>query len=275
MDNMIDEMHYKTQHIGPDISRPHFHSGYELLYIAEGSAQVEINYYPHTVKAPAVILLNPFEWHRIIKADEGYKRYALVLNPVQFEQSVHMHLVTMVKCRPAGFCHVIPLNAKEQNTANVIFDTLVSEAQHEYPYKEQLIAGEISSLLILIYRIKGGERVEWDERMLQVQQYIDIHYQTIENIQELSELFYLSREHLARAFKKFSGYSPMEYLLRTRLYHAQLQLLQTEDSIAAICEKTGFRDINNFIRQFRKKYGIPPMAFRKTNSSGHHPRFGV
>lgn len=264
---MITEIQYKVQHIDSDISRPHFHSGYEILYVSEGCVELEINYSPHTVKAPAIILLNPFEWHRITRAKGAYRRYMLVLEPSLFEQSIHTHLVTMVKCRPIGFRHIVPLGSNEQKTVNTIFDTLMSEEQHEYPYKEQLITNEISSLLILIYRISDSNQIECNERVLEIQRYIDNNYQTIEHIQDLADHFFLSREYIARAFKKFAGYSPMEYLLRTRLYQAQILLLTTDDTIAEICEKTGFRDINNFIRQFKKKYGIPPLAFRKKNHS--------
>lgn len=265
MGNIIDKINYNTQRITPGISAPHFHSGYEILYIADGCVEVEINDYPHTARAPAIILLNPFEWHRILRTEGQYKRYMLVLNTAQFEQSIHTHLVTMVKCRPAGFSHVIPLEPQARKTVETIFDTLIAEEQHEYPYKEQLIANEICNLLILLYRCTENRQGIFDERMLQIQRYIDSHYQSIENVQHLAEQFYLSREHFARAFKKFSGYSPMEYLLHTRLYHAQLLLLNTEERIADICEETGFRDLNNFIRQFKRKYGDPPLTFRKRN----------
>ena len=269
MSNIIDEINYNTQAISPIISAPHFHSGYEFLYITDGLAEVEINNVPHTVKAPAVILLNPFEWHRTLKADTQYRRYTLVLNTAQFEQSIHTHLVTMVKCRPAGFSHVIPLDPQIQKVAEAIFNTLIAEEQHEYPYREQLIVNEICNLLILLYRCTENRQGTFDERMLQIQRYIDANYRSIENVQSLVEHFYLSREHFARAFKKFSGYSPVEYLLHTRLYHAQLLLLNTEESIADICEETGFRDLNNFIRQFKRKYGDPPLTFRKKNHSLH------
>ena len=272
MGNIIDAINYNTQAVSPNISAPHFHSGYEFLYIAGGCAQVEINNVPHTVKAPAVIPLNPFEWHRILRADAHYRRYTLVLDPAQFERSFHTQLVTMVKCRPAGFRHVIPLDPQAQKAAESIFDTLIAEAQQAYPYRDQLIANEIGNLLILLYRCTEERQGISDKRMLQIQQYIDVNYRSIENVQSLAEHFYLSREHFCRAFKKFSGYSPVEYLLHTRLYHAQLLLLHTEKGIADICEETGFRDLNNFIRQFKKKYGDPPLAFRKKNRASSRPR---
>lgn len=265
MSTIIEQINYSTQVVSAGISAPHFHSGYEILYITEGCVEVEINNYPHTARAPAVILLNPFEWHRILRADGQYKRYTLVLNPARFEQSVHTHLVTMVKCRPAGFSHVIALDLQSRQTAGRIFDSLIDESHHEYPYREERIANEISNLLILLYRCTGNRPGNFDHRMMQIQQYIDANHPTIENVQSLAGQFYLSREHFARAFKKFSGYSPMEYLLHTRLYHAQLLLTNTEESIADICEQTGFRDPNNFIRQFKRMYGDPPMAFRKKN----------
>ena len=265
MKNMIDKIHYKTQNVGPAITRPHFHSGYEILFVLEGQAEIEINRYLHPVKSPAIILLNPFEWHRIIYANKQYKRYSLVLKAEEFEQSVHAHLVAMIKCRPLGFRHIISLDTESTKEIESILNTLISENQNNRIYKEQMIANNICSLLILLYRLRGKDPVTYNERIIKIQQYIDMHYKTIGSVGELSQQFYISREYLTRAFKKFSGYSPVEYLLYTRLYHAQMLLLNTEKNLTEICEDVGFGDPNNFIRQFKKKYDVTPLAFRKIN----------
>ena len=47
-----------------------------------------------------------------------------------------------------------------------------------------------------------------------------------------------------------------------RIQAAAERLLKTDDQISEIALDCGFRDSNYFSRQFRKRYGVSPRAFR-------------
>lgn len=264
MNTIINELNYYTHNINHTIVNRHYHTGYELIYITNGCVKLEIDGVIHKVSAPSIIMLNPFEWHKIIASDsKQYHRYTLVLDAEQLEREIHPYLVAMIKCRPSGFSHIISLADCEEEYINNIFSLLIKEYKKEYHYQERLIFNEICSLLILMYRNSEIKYNKQDTLMINIQKYFDENYASIQNIHEVTDIFHISDGHLSRCFKEYSGYSPVEYLLNTRLYHAQLLLLNTSDSITEICESVGFNDINNFIRQFKKKYGIPPLTFRK------------
>lgn len=267
MDKLIKELNYYTHVIDTAIKTPHFHNGYELIYVVNGCVEIEINRILHSVSAPAIILLNPFEWHKIISADKEYLRYTLIADSALLEREVNPRIVSVIKCRPEGFRHVIGLNREITFYINRIFSILHKESQEDRPYKDRLIANEIYNLLILIYRICDSTASAYNENMMHIQQYIDENYATISNVEDIAARFYITAGYLSRAFKKYSGYTPVEYLINTRLYNAQLLLINSNDNIVNICSAVGFRDINNFTRQFRIKYGMPPLAFRKLQHS--------
>ncbi len=73
----------------------------------------------------------------------------------------------------------------------------------------------------------------------------------------------LDRSQLFRCFKKEYRMSPQEYLIRCRITHAKQLLLQTDLSVSEVMYSSGFNDLPNFSRQFKKATGYSPAAYRK------------
>lgn len=266
MNKIITELDFSRQSINSTISSLHFHDGYELIYVTRGSLEIEIEKFIYHVSAPSIVIVNPFELHKIISADLHYQRYTLLLDPKQMECDMLPYLAAMIRSRPLGFSHTIHLDQNTSSYINAIFALLLNEYPNDFHYQDRLITNEICNLFILMYRHSEIKPSGQSGQMMQVQQYIDKNYSSIESVGELAGIFSMSPGHLSRSFKKYFGCSPIEYLLNTRLYHARRLLENTTDNLVEICNQIGCRDINNFIRQFKKKYGSPPQTFRKNKA---------
>jgi AraC family transcriptional regulator len=72
----------------------------------------------------------------------------------------------------------------------------------------------------------------------------------------------LSPYHFLRTFERLTGVTPHQYILRTRLREAALQLVSRGDTILDIALRCGFGDVSNFNRAFRAEFGIRPRAYR-------------
>ncbi|WP_369960451.1 helix-turn-helix domain-containing protein [Pseudomonas benzenivorans] len=48
-----------------------------------------------------------------------------------------------------------------------------------------------------------------------------------------------------------------------RLHQACSRLLHSNASVARVAELVGWQDTTHFIRQFRKRFGMPPGAWRR------------
>lgn len=79
---------------------------------------------------------------------------------------------------------------------------------------------------------------------------------------KLADSVHVSEDYLTRIFHKEIGLSLWEYLNRYRIYLATKMLLETNDTIYEIAEKTGFQDQAYFCRVFKKIYGVPPGKIR-------------
>ena len=74
---------------------------------------------------------------------------------------------------------------------------------------------------------------------------------------------HLSLGHFARLFHRATGTSPRQYVLRTRLELAARKLWESHQPIKRISAELGFRDVYYFSRMFKKRYALPPAAYRR------------
>ena len=79
---------------------------------------------------------------------------------------------------------------------------------------------------------------------------------------------YVSPFHFSRLFKTFTGYSPHQFLLITRLQQAAILLRHTSQPVTDIAFSCGFNGVEHFTAAFRQHYQLPPAAFR-TNTADY------
>lgn len=264
MKTLINTFQRKTKKENADLSSLHFHNGYELIFVTKGDADIEIDGTPHQAKAPAIILLNPFEQHKIRRASADYERTILVLHADVLEQNVSPRLIAMLKCRPQGFSHIVNPNRRDFANICTILDSLSEELAMDNVFREQYLLNCVYNMLILMHRTVKNVSA-FSSSMMKAQAYIDENYFQIDSIESIAEKFCVSLSHFSRSFKAYSGYSPVAYLKNTRLYHAQQLLMYSDYTVYEISEKIGFKDTNNFIRQFKNKFQLSPLKFRTKN----------
>lgn len=79
---------------------------------------------------------------------------------------------------------------------------------------------------------------------------------------ELARAAGLSPWHFLRLFRRVVGMTPHQYVLRTRMQRAAVQLCQSADGISSIAFEAGFNDLSSFNHQFRAVMGVNPREYR-------------
>jgi AraC family transcriptional regulator len=82
------------------------------------------------------------------------------------------------------------------------------------------------------------------------------------SLADLARLAGVSRYHFLRIFKRATGVTPHQWLLRTRLRHAAERLVHSLDPVTEVALDVGFDDLSNFIRSFRAEFGVSPSRYR-------------
>lgn len=96
----------------------------------------------------------------------------------------------------------------------------------------------------------------------QVIDYIHKNYTKTLSLSRIAEDFYVSKEHLAREFKKMTGSTLSTYVTKLRLEKASILLRTTNRPIKEIAEQLGYQDEKYFSKVFKKTYNISPLSYR-------------
>ena len=99
--------------------------------------------------------------------------------------------------------------------------------------------------------------------MQQVVDYLTASYGQRIRQQDVADKFFLNREYLSRAFKKYTGTGMAKFLNDLRIREAQNLLLNTDLQIQEIADRVGYFDSKYFSQQFRKLVGMSPNQFRQ------------
>jgi AraC-like DNA-binding protein len=80
----------------------------------------------------------------------------------------------------------------------------------------------------------------------------------------------LSRSAFAERFVELIGEPPMQYLTRWRLALSAQRLRTGNDTIARVAERAGYESEAAFNRAFKREFGMPPSAWRKSVRDADH-----
>jgi AraC-like DNA-binding protein len=87
-------------------------------------------------------------------------------------------------------------------------------------------------------------------------------------LDELARTAGASRSVLAERFQQLVGASPMQHLAQWRMLLASNLLRSGSTPLNQIAETVGYQTDTAFIRAFRREYGVPPGAWRRSQPTG-------
>jgi two-component system response regulator YesN len=96
-----------------------------------------------------------------------------------------------------------------------------------------------------------------------IKKYVEENSSSNINLQEISDLFFLSREYVSRRFKQEFGINVWDYLTHIRIEKAKLLLQNPALKIIQVAEMIGYNDEKYFSKVFKKMVGQSPNEFRK------------
>ncbi|MEG2773771.1 MAG: AraC family transcriptional regulator, partial [Acetivibrio sp.] len=96
--------------------------------------------------------------------------------------------------------------------------------------------------------------------------FIEQKYQEKIYVNQLAKLANMNEQYFCRFFKKSIGKTPIEYVNEYRIKKAKHLLKDTELSVMEVCMETGFNNLGNFMREFRKYNQTTPLQYRNSFS---------
>jgi len=109
----------------------------------------------------------------------------------------------------------------------------------------------------------SGINVSDSLKMNKVLEYALGNYKENINIRDAAALMNLSESAFCRYFKSRTQKSFLGFVIEIRLNEACKLLKETDQSILDICYETGFKNLSNFNRLFKKQHNKSPLEYRK------------
>lgn len=106
-------------------------------------------------------------------------------------------------------------------------------------------------------------------RLQQAIKLLEGHIEENITLAEIAASAGLSPFHFSREFKRATGVSPHQYLIRLRLERARDLLASTDLPIAEVALRSGFASQSHFTRYFRKLTATTPRAYRLEMDACH------
>ena len=269
------------------IVKHHWHEEIEIIHFIKGNFRLLVNMESYEIKDECIFFINPGELHGIISESKTLnEEYAIVFQPglLSFEtyDSAQMYLINPLKNNKLSFPRYLypdhPSYAFILDCFINVTDSFIrgegqepqGAASEAVVFQLQIKASLLKMLAVLFqFRLYSDSHRNTDTRVELIKAsitFIRSHYREKIYIRDLASLANMNEQYFCRFFKKALGRTPTEYINDYRIRNA-ISLLETTDlPVMNICLDSGFFNLGNFLKIFRKYTGTTPLQYRKEKS---------
>lgn len=147
-----------------------------------------------------------------------------------------------------------------------LFDTIFAE------WDRGTVAAQIETgltlhrmLALMAARLLAGDASRSNRALIeQATGYIRAHYAEPLSLDALLAQMPVSKSWFLRLFRQYTGTTPYNFLLSTRITRAKELLVLTDFAVSEIAHQVGFGDESNFSTRFTAMVGQSPQQYRKS-----------
>ncbi|HEY0100430.1 MAG TPA: AraC family transcriptional regulator [Pyrinomonadaceae bacterium] len=190
---------------------------------------------------------------------------------VYLDPSLVMRAAEDARNRAGGGVEVIVKTSINDPLVIGIGQALLAELETDAPggrlYAESL-ANVLAVHLLRHYTAAGGGDMRRfigglsGQRLRRVLAFVADNYERDLSLDDLAGEAGMSTFHFAREFKRATGTTPHQHLIKFRVEHAKALLAEGEMPLAEVGLRSGFSHQSHFTRLFRKLTGTTPQSYR-------------
>ncbi|MBE5752056.1 MAG: AraC family transcriptional regulator [Clostridiales bacterium] len=245
----------------------HSHNYYEIYIQTAGTRTYfsENSYY--TINENTLIVTRPNVLHQF----EGgpFERYLIGVAADIFSQQ-QLNFLNRLNDKIA-----VSINEKYIKEIKDTLNELIKIEQSIIQDKSMIISLKLGFLLHLLFVAQTGEiapmvRLDTEDlgytvapTIAKIIKYLQDNYQKKISLDDLSEIYQLSKTWICKSFLKATNMTIIEYKLMLQINKAK-NLMRTSDlSVEKISKKLGFSTSRYFSKVFKNHTGVSPLQYRK------------
>ncbi len=232
-----------------------FHENLELLYFLDGRGQVVCNGKCYDVQPGDLVVVNSYAVHQVISEETATYFCLIVDNAFCKHHDIHISKL--------HFSELV-----QNDRIGTLIRQLMDEYKASRAFRTTALRSILLDILLLLCRSYSAPKAEHPSAQETVQAYVRSAVLYIKNnlgrklsVDEISAAVGVSKYHLMRQFKSFTGYTITNYINLMRCEYAK-ELLQTSKyktkEVAVLC---GFESESYFYAVFKKCTGTLPSEF--------------
>lgn len=252
----------------------HKHTYFEIIFIVEGKGNHHINGNVFEYAEGDVFLLGPEDFHHFeidkptefcfVRFNDSIQKEFPGDKDRPWQPIIRALLDTSSQSRGS-----IVTDKQEKQKLHHLLHVLEAEsANDQSAYYEIIRDSLMRSMLIILARnlfIQTAAKPVLKASVEAILMYIRQHIYHPEylTIDHLASQFNYAPAYISLFFKKQTGESLKQYIVRHRVKLLEARLLYSQLTLTEIADEFGYTDESHLCKQFRKYTGTTPTAFRK------------
>lgn len=234
----------------------HWHDFYEIEFIIRGCGTYIIDGICHEIKKGMLFFMTPVNFHEIKNSD------AEIINVMFSNDACNRN--TLFDTTGSDINNIISLNDNDFDVVLTLLNELIFSANNNHPQYSSSI------LDCLLYKAKISQKYSNSINLTHVRTamlYIQNHFRSNISLDDVASFVGLSAPYISSLFPKETGMTFKNYLSSLRFDYAKKLLTYSDMNITQVCSESGFDDYANFLRHFKKRFGMTPNDFKKTKNT--------
>lgn len=239
--------------------RPRGRLDFQLLYIASGKAHFHFKGKEEIVTAGHMVLYRP-------KEEQKYEYYGEDQTEAYWVHFTGGNVTNILRSygltddKKVFYCGS---GIEYQG----IFRNMINELQMCRENYAEMLEMQLRQIFIMLNRFfsttQKTDNIRVAEEIDKATLYFNEHYNDDISIDEYADNNHMSVSWFIRNFKQCTGFTPMQYILSKRIYHAEILLQDPNYNITEISQIIGYDNPLYFSRIFKKAKGLSPSDYRK------------
>lgn len=250
----------------------HYHDFNKIIIFISGNVTYLIEGKAYRLRPWDILLVSSDEVHKpLIDPSEVYERIVIWINPSFLIKHSNSEC-NLLKCFEMAESEKFNLMRLNYEAINSVKRTLseLGEACNSDEFGSNILKNALlMQIVVYLNRLFSNGQInrelndiEYDENIGEVLEYINKNLGEDLSLDNIAASFFMSKYHLMHKFKKQTGYTIHNYIVQKRLMMAS-SFIKKGIPVTEVYIECGFGDYSNFIRAFKKMFGMSPKQYYK------------
>lgn len=254
-----------------NVTYPHRHTFYEILFLSKGAGKHTIDDIVYEVVPPCIFFLSPGQAHSLkLSHDiEGFiflfnsefysssetNRFSLLEFPFFFSLPHKNTPISSIQQHDAEFLHV--LFAK----ASAVFK---NSAESSALLLKSILQSILFTCVDLYKEINNVQNLSRGHILTkQFYMLLEEHFLTVSSVEEYASMLAITQNHFTQVVKNITGQTPIQIIQEKRILEIKRLLKYSSLSVSEIAHYMNFTDVSYLTKFFKKYCEKTPLEYKR------------